>query len=155
MDRRLLAVVGVVVLIGLWFFMSRGLPGTELCFNSQGVVGGSKCITVEIADNDKSRSAGLSNRGSLGEDRGMLFVFDAEGKTAFWMKKMNFPLDIIWLNGDKEVVDISKNLPPCKQSSCPTYAPRNNSLYVVEVNAHFTDKYNITNKTVASFKLPK
>ncbi|HDH41471.1 MAG TPA: DUF192 domain-containing protein [Candidatus Altiarchaeales archaeon] len=155
MDKKLLAGIGIVVLVGLWLLMTPGLPTTDLCFNAPKGFKGSKCIEVEIANNDKSRRIGLSGRDSLREDAGMLFVFDEEGRYDFWMKGMRFPLDIIWINKDKRVVHIARNLPPCQRSSCPTYAPENNSLYVLEVNAKFTEKYNITNETLIFFQLPR
>jgi|GEM_PF-2261295 len=153
MDKRVLAVIGIVILAGLWFLMTSGLPTTDFCFNAPKGFEDSKCIKVEIANNDKSRRIGLSGRDFLEQDTGMLFVFDKESKYAFWMKGMNFPLDMIWINRDKQVVHIATNIPPC-QRSCPTYAPENNSLYVLEVNAHFTQKYNITNETLVFFELP-
>ena len=48
----------------------------------------------------------------------MLFIFNRLGRYAFWMKGMKFPLDFIWIAGDKitEItgkVDISQmNLRP-------------------------------------------
>ena len=44
---------------------------------------------------------GLSERQSLAEDKGMLFLFEKPDHYAFWMKGMEFPLDIIFINGDK------------------------------------------------------
>ncbi|MEA3254822.1 MAG: DUF192 domain-containing protein [Candidatus Altiarchaeota archaeon] len=146
-DKKVLAVFGVVILAGLWFLMTSGVATTSLCFNSLKGFEGAKCIDVEIVDNVESRRIGLSGRDSLGQDEGMFFVFDKEGEHAFWMGGMSFPLDIIWINKNKRVAYIAKNVPPCQESSCPLYKPGVNSLYVLEVNARFTGKYNITNDT--------
>lgn len=146
-DKRVLAVFGVVILFSVWFLMTSGVATTGICFNSPKGLRDAKCIKVEIVDNDESRRIGLSGRDSLGLDEGMLFVFDTEGEHVFWMRGMRFPLDIIWINKNKRVVYIAKNVPPCQESSCPLYKPGVNSLYVLEVNARFTGKYNITNDT--------
>jgi hypothetical protein len=40
----------------------------------------------------------------------MLFVFASSTRPGFWMKDMKFPIDIIWINADKEVVGIESNI---------------------------------------------
>ena len=51
-------------------------------------------IKVELAITPEARAQGLSGRPSLSENEGVLFVFDKPDKYSFWMKNMNFPLDI-------------------------------------------------------------
>lgn len=58
---------------------------------------------LEVADSDSEREKGLGGRESLCAECGMLFVFEQPGQYAFWMKDMRFPLDIIWLSGDRVV----------------------------------------------------
>jgi hypothetical protein len=67
-------------------------------------------IEAELADNFLSRAQGLSGRKSLDENKGMLFVFGNLATRSFWMKDMNFPIDIIWINGDK-VAGFAENAP--------------------------------------------
>lgn len=69
-----------------------------------------KTISVEIADTENARSLGLSGRKSLGSDQGMLFIWDKEVYPIFWMKDMNFSLDLIWINAVK-IVAINENVP--------------------------------------------
>lgn len=54
-------------------------------------------ISLFIADTEPARAEGLGNRASLPRNQGMLFVFFGPGIYPFWMKGMQFPLDIIWL----------------------------------------------------------
>src|SRR3989344_9467711 len=54
-------------------------------------------IQVELALSEIERAKGLSKREGLKENEGTLFVFERPGKHHFWMKDMNFPLDIIWI----------------------------------------------------------
>ena len=75
------------------------------------------------------------NRDHLDQDAGMLFIFEEEDIYPFWMKNTLIPLDIIWLNKEKEVVFISHNTPPCKTEQCPSYNPKNNAKYVFEINS--------------------
>ena len=100
---------------------------------------------VEIASTMLEQARGLSNRPSLGANDGMLFVFSSGGTQSFWMKDMNFPLDIIWISGTT-VVGFSQNDPaepntPNPMSSIVTSPP--NTDKVLEVNAGTVAKYNI------------
>jgi uncharacterized membrane protein (UPF0127 family) len=104
-----------------------------------------------VVDDDLSRELGLSGRSSLSEAAGMLFVFEKESRYGFWMKGMRIPLDIIWLNKDKRVIFVERDLPPCTDSYCPGYGPMASSLYVIEVAANYTIRHNISNGTRVYF----
>lgn len=58
--------------------------------------------TVEIADTPETRRRGLSKRASLGRDRGMFF--DTAG--CYWMKDVEFPLDLAFLSKSGEVLEV-------------------------------------------------
>lgn len=99
----------------------------KLCFNSE-------CFNFELALTKKQRTIGLSQKESMERDKAMLFVFKKEGYHSFWMKDVNFALDIIWLDSDKTVVGIKRDVQPC-QDKCPSLTPRSKSKYVLEVVA--------------------
>ena len=75
-------------------------------------------IPVEVADNLKKRSLGLGNRISLKKGWGMLFVFEKRNPQRFWMKDMQFPLDIIWLDNHR-IVHIIHNAKPANSRDEP------------------------------------
>jgi uncharacterized membrane protein (UPF0127 family) len=104
----------------------------------------SRCIKVEVMSTAADREKGLMYRDSLGDDEGMLFVFDAPGRYAFWMKNMKFPIDMIWLDDDKKIVHIEREVPPCNEQICPSYNPGALSKYVIETHANFSIKNNLT-----------
>lgn len=97
-------------------------------------------IDIEIADDDQQRELGLMMRRSMNEDNGMLFIFPNETLQAFWMKNTIIPLDIIYVNAQNEIVKIYKNTEPYSEKSLPSNKP---SIYVIEVNGGYTDKYGI------------
>lgn len=101
-----------------------------------------KIIKVEIVDTDKTRIQGLSDRKDLCEDCGMLFVFDNKAKRFFWMNKMNFQLDIIWI-ADGVIETITENAEMPTDSNIPTYNSEKKVDWVLEVNAGFCEKYGI------------
>jgi uncharacterized membrane protein (UPF0127 family) len=99
-----------------------------------------KKVDVEIAENDEKRHQGLMFRDKMAEEQGMLFIFPIEEQQGFYMKNTILPLDIIFVNSKKQIVKIHKNTTPFSETSLPSVKP---ALYVVEVNAGFTDKYKI------------
>ena len=75
-------------------------------------------IPVEVADTLKKRSLGLGKRTSLKKGWGMLFVFEKRKPHRFWMKDMQFPLDIIWLDNHR-IVHIIHNAKPANSRDEP------------------------------------
>ncbi len=52
---------------------------------------------VEVADTPEARERGLMFREHLGASEGMLFVYDAPGAPAFWMKNTLIALDMLFI----------------------------------------------------------
>ena len=102
---------------------------------------GNSVFRAEVADTLRSRAQGLSDRPSLGENNAMLFTFQIPAAYSFWMKGMNFPLDIIWMRNGK-VTGISADvLPPSgKFLDLPTYSPPGEVDAVLEINAGLSAK---------------
>ncbi|MEK7619408.1 MAG: DUF192 domain-containing protein [Patescibacteria group bacterium] len=98
---------------------------------------GSATFEVELARTELERRKGLSGRQSLPEGTGLLFYFPQSGSPWFWMKDMNFPIDIIWIGEDRTVVSVHSGVAP---ESYPTvYTPSSPTQFVLEVpagNAH-------------------
>ena len=105
-----------------------------------------KEVKVEIVDTETTRNKGLSGKEKLGENEGMLFVFEAKDITpSFWMKDMKIPIDIIWIDNNK-IVQIDENVQPPEPDTPTTnlkmYSPNQPVDYVVEVNAGYVDSNN-------------
>ena len=77
------------------------------------------------------------------EDEGMLFIFEESGVYSFWMKNTLIPLDIIWLDEDKNIVFVKHNALPCKTEVCPSINPNASARYVLEINAGLAEKYEL------------
>jgi len=108
-----------------------------------------KQIDVEIADTEDKRHRGLMFRTKLDSMQGMLFIFPEEEEQAFYMKNTIISLDIIFINSRKEIVRIYKNTKPFDLTDLPSKKP---ILYVVEVNAGFTEKYGIKEGDYIDFR---
>jgi uncharacterized membrane protein (UPF0127 family) len=99
-------------------------------------------LETQISSTSHARQIGLSKHTSLTENQAMLFVFDQEGKYTFWMKNMDFAIDIFWLNSSQEIVGIKKNADPSDYPE--SYAPEADAAYVIETQAGIADTYNIS-----------
>jgi len=111
-------------------------------------------ISAAIASTDEEKIKGLSGLKELGATEGMLFLLHHSSKQGFWMKDMNFPIDIIWIDSMKRVVHIEKELKPCDSIfTCPVYTPNTDALYVLEVNSGFSDQHSISDGTTINFNL--
>lgn len=100
-------------------------------------------LRIERAEALAHQAKGLMYRESLDEDGGMLFVFTGEAKRTFWMKNTLIPLDLIFINGDKKIVEVKENFEPCREDNCPSYTSNVKAQYVLEVNAGFVQKNQI------------
>ena len=97
-------------------------------------------ISVEVADTVEKRSLGLGKRSGLENGWGMLFVFEKHKQHGFWMKDMQFPLDIIWLDNHR-IVHILRNVQPAKSGDFPpVMTPPVAGNFVLEIDAGRADE---------------
>ncbi len=97
-------------------------------------------VDVELALDKEKQRMGLMYRKSLPDHGGMLFVMEKNEIQSFWMKNTYVPLDIIYVDLDKKIVSIAKNTVPLNETSLPSEGI---AKYVLEVNAGFSDAYNL------------
>ena len=138
---------GLILALALIAGCTQTTPsGNESSANNSGneslskVCFGAKCFYVELAVTPEERSRGLMLREHLDPDKGMLFIYHDEGVHYFWMKNTLIPLDMIWINGNREVISISKDVQPCQTSQCPQIGPGQKVQYVLELNGGASDK---------------
>lgn len=96
---------------------------------------------TEIVDDLVGRQMGLMFRRKMDFNRGMLFVFDEIEPRAFWMKNTYMPLDMLFLDENLEVVQVSKATRLFSTSQVVCRIP---SKYVLELNLGVCDSLGIT-----------
>jgi len=106
-------------------------------------------IDVEIADSDQKRHLGLMFRENMDTNQGMLFIFPKEEEQAFYMKNTIMPLDIIFITSQHQIVKIYKHTTPYSEKDLPSNKP---ILYVVEVNAGFSDRFGVKEGQYIDFR---
>jgi uncharacterized membrane protein (UPF0127 family) len=92
----------------------------------------------------QSHAQGLSGRKQMPKD-GMIFIFGQARPLVFWMKDMNFAIDIIWIKENK-IIGFVQNAPP--EPKKPDYLLKKyfsplEADTVIELNAGDIDKFGI------------
>ncbi len=95
---------------------------------------------AEVASSHAFRMKGLMFRNELSRDEGMLFVFPEEEMRSFWMLHTRVPLDMIFINEQKRIVNIEE-ADPCRSTPCRRYASRGRVRYVLEINQGLSRQY--------------
>jgi hypothetical protein len=106
-------------------------------------------INVEVARTDQERQRGLMYRMQMEEDAGMLFLFEKPDQLTFWMHNTYIPLDMVFIEPSLHILGIVENAAPRNDS--PRAVP-GQSQYVLEVNAGFSKRHGVTDKTVVRFE---
>ena len=86
---------------------------------------------VKEATSTEEKAKGLQGITELPEDEGMLFYFDPPEDVQFWMKGVDIPLDIIFIDDDEEVIKVQEGIP-----NDETFIEAPDVAYVLEVNAN-------------------
>jgi hypothetical protein len=103
-------------------------------------------LTVELAYLPADRSLGLGYREELAPGTGMLFLFEEPAPRSFWMRGMQFCIDIVWIENGV--------IQGAAESVCPEPAGATDGdltsyvspvpvTYVLEVPAGWLDAYGL------------
>lgn len=144
--RLLLGTAVVIFITILLITLLISGKSTKVLVNDQ-------TFKVIVAKSAKDKQIGLSEKNKIEQDQGMLFIFDNPDYHSFWMKDMKFPIDIIYINGDKVTTVIDSASPPGSiGGNLETYQPLHRSDKVLEVNAGIASKYNIKKGTLVKIE---
>jgi uncharacterized membrane protein (UPF0127 family) len=99
-------------------------------------------FSLYLAQTSEEQAVGLAKYKQIDVNQGMLFLFSKPGYYSFWMKDMHFPIDIIFISGNK-VVDVFENVPVSPNDNLPVYATKTRADKVLEINSGLSKKYNI------------
>lgn len=105
-------------------------------------------IRAAIADNKSEQNEGLMNVTQLPSDKGMLFIFDTQEPRSFWMANTPLPLDIIFVDEEKQIVRIHHSAQPFSEKRYTSGEP---ARYVIETNGGFCINNDIYEGMYVSF----
>lgn len=139
-----LSLIAIIVLIPVLIIIA-----TISHYDKSTIVINNQVLNIEIANTSQERSRGLCCRDSLSDDQGMLFVYDKPGFYGFWMKDTRIPLDMIWINSNKQIVHIKEDVKP--ETYPKSFVSDEPAQYVLETNAGFVSKYQIKKRDKVAF----
>jgi uncharacterized membrane protein (UPF0127 family) len=150
-----LLVVGGLIGIGASAFAKVSLANSNTCTvpyrHDATVKVGDNSINAEVAKDTAQQETGLGGRTCIGAEQGMLFAFSKPGQYDFWMKDMKFPIDIVWINENKMVVDVTPQIAP--NTYPKTFTSSKPAEYILELGAGRAQQLNITEGTILQFSL--
>ena len=136
----------LIVVVGLSLAQRFTEPRTTLYL-------GDGVFATRVAATDADRQVGLGDTASLADNEAMLLAFARDAQWSIWMKDVEYPIDVVWLDDQRRVVHIVKNMPP---SSYPdSFSPDKPARYVVELAAGTVEKKAIRIGTTARFDMPE
>jgi len=139
----------LIVLIITFLLFSYSLPKTPRPQTPERSNGGQASAEINghvfslyLAQTSGEQSVGLAKYKKIDMNQGMLFLFPKPDYYSFWMKNMQFPIDIIFINGNK-VVHVFQKVPVSLNGNLPVYTTKTKADKVLEINAGLASKYNI------------
>lgn len=137
--KTLLGIFAILLVIVIIIFFSKNLFNRNFFTMSQNnptVMINKQAVSLLVAKTEQEKETGLSGRDSLPDNMAMVFPFDVAGYYGFWMNKMKFPLDIVFLR-NKHVITVFKNIPnpTSPTDKLPIYKPEQPADMVIEFPA--------------------
>ncbi|TAJ08228.1 MAG: DUF192 domain-containing protein [Nitrospirae bacterium] len=97
-----------------------------------------KILETEVADTPEKLLFGLAFREGLPPDQGMLYIFETSDRHRVKTKGLRFPVDMIWADESRHVVQVIAGAPPCSQDPCPYFGPPPEKVrYLIQAPAGF------------------
>ncbi len=98
-------------------------------------------LELWLAVRPREKQLGLGGLEELPPNHGMLFVFSEPGYHRIWMKDMNFPIDIIWLDSKKKITEIKPDITP--DTYPKSFKPQQPAKYILELPAGWSKTHNL------------
>lgn len=147
--KKIFLIVLILIALGLAFTLyTNKIKRTSY---PQTLTIGEKEFHIAVADSPEEQELGLGNVKSMPTDAGMLFIFEKPDRYGFWMKDTLIPLDMLWIDGEKKIIHIEKNVLP--DSYPKVYTPITPALYVLELNSGSVEKNNLSVGEKVDFNL--
>ncbi|MBN2884771.1 DUF192 domain-containing protein [Patescibacteria group bacterium] len=103
-------------------------------YQSLNVKAGICIFQADIADTHSKQYQGLSDRKQMADNEGTLFLFLETSDKTFVMRRMNFPLDIIFIRNHK-IINLYHDLLPEGDYPQSTYHSGSPADAVLEISA--------------------
>ena len=133
-DKRILGILAMLLVSAIFAAWWRGNFSSRASASETRILVGEREYRVELAESLAQQAQGLSGRTSLEDGKGMLFIFPAPRTQSFWMRGMQFPIDIIWIREGK-VIGFVEHAPVPVHGQLPVFTSPGPADQVLEVIA--------------------
>ena len=135
-----LVVIAVAVLLRLGYLLYK----TPTAPKNTAMFAGMS-LRLDYATDEAAQERGLGGRADVPEGYGMLFVFPKSDDYGIWMKDMQVPIDVFWLNDQRRVIFAVRDMEP---STYPAvFYPPTPARYVLETTAGFGEAHDVATGT--------
>lgn len=99
-------------------------------------------VKLKVAANDDTKAKGFMHSDEPGDDEGILFVYDIDMPLQFWMKNVDFPLDILFFDSNLDLVDnfTMDKYDGKSDEKSKRYQPKKDARYAVELKSGWCEK---------------
>lgn len=156
--KNLLIIIGLLLLLGVaFYFTQKTITGGSfspfrLSKPAKAVIK-DHTFSLLVAKTEKEKEIGLSGKKSLAKDSGMIFPYETKTTPTFWMRNMEFPIDIVFIR-DGKIVTLYKDVKPATSNqNLQLYQPTQPIDNVIEINAGLSDQYGIKEGDTVSVTL--
>lgn len=133
----------LLTVVFLWWLRMAHQPSNPADHEVRTLTLNGHTIQAEVVVTPADQQEGLSDRSSMPRDHGMLFEMGERNIWPFWMIRMHFPLDMVWIDGDR-VVEIAPNQPAPGFLAVPvTHTPTAQADQVLELDAGVANELNL------------
>lgn len=166
MKRRYIWSLAVVILAGTaifaWDYFTHRLPSIPVPKDSRAQAGlaitavtlpDGVRIAAEVVRTPKQHARGLMYRDAVPHLTGMLFVYEEEKYQQIWMKNVRIDLDVIFMDADKRITHIEKNLKHSPENTPESDVSRVNGYgkYILELGAGEAERLKLAKGMQLSF----
>lgn len=142
-----IASVLIFILCTFLFFVLPGLTQSMIDLQI-----GDGVFKARVITDESGLEKGLADIDNIDKDQALLMVFSGQEKWKVSMKNISKPLDIVWLNSDKQIVYIVKNI--SINDETPAYfVPKFPAKYVIGLPYGTVDGKAIMSRKFASFQI--
>lgn len=98
----------IIFFLCIFFVISDSLPASEW---KKLLIHNRYLIQAELVTTSREQTLGMGGREVFPDGTGMLFVYKTPGERIFWMKRMQIPIDMLWIH-QGQIVAVEHQVPP-------------------------------------------
>ena len=122
-----------VILIVLVSLSGISLFNQSQTYRVQITLPDGKVLMAEVADSMEERLLGFFMAGSLTPDLAVLFIYEEAGNQKIWSRNIQMPVDLVWLDANRKVIQVDSNVLPCLKEPCPDYQSSEPAMFLLQV----------------------